>query len=81
MSKSVDRDKKQMYEMWGTTSLTTDYGVFEKIEQKKVLQEIVNDNYYSRKHDFSKQNEIHSKIRNDNDYDDWTYGTEPTYGV
>ena len=27
-----------------------------------------------------KQNEIHSKIRNDDDYDDWSYGTEPTYG-
>jgi len=29
---------------------------------------------------FKKQNEIHSKIRNDEDYDDWEYGTEPTYG-
>jgi hypothetical protein len=25
------------------------------------------------------QNELHQKIRNDEDYDDWTYGTEPTY--
>ena len=32
------------------------------------------------RHDFKKQNEIHSKIRNDDDYDDWGYGTEPTYG-
>jgi hypothetical protein len=33
-----------------------------------------------QKHDLSKQNEIHKKIRNDNDYDDWEYGTEPIYG-
>ena len=25
MSKSVDRDKNYMYEMWGTTKLATDY--------------------------------------------------------
>ena len=29
---------------------------------------------------FKKQNEIHEKIRNDEDYDDWDYGTEPFYG-
>jgi hypothetical protein len=23
---------------------------------------------------------LHEKIRNDEDYDDWTYGTEPNYG-
>jgi hypothetical protein len=23
---------------------------------------------------------LHEKIRNDEDYDDWDYGTEPTYG-
>jgi hypothetical protein len=23
---------------------------------------------------------LHEKIRNDEDYDDWEYGTEPTYG-
>jgi hypothetical protein len=23
---------------------------------------------------------LHEKIRNDADYDDWEYGTEPTYG-
>jgi hypothetical protein len=24
---------------------------------------------------------LHQKIRNDEDYDDWEYGTEPTYGT
>jgi hypothetical protein len=23
---------------------------------------------------------MHQKIRNDDDYDDWDYGTEPNYG-
>ncbi len=32
------------------------------------------------KHDFKKQIELHEKIRNDDDYDDWEYGTEPNYG-
>ncbi|AOV61550.1 hypothetical protein BOW92_gp167 [Synechococcus phage S-WAM1] len=31
-------------------------------------------------HDFEHQNEIHKKIRNDEDYDDWEYGTEPLIG-
>lgn len=29
------------------------------------------------KHDFSQQRLLHSQIRNDQDYDDWEYGTEP----
>jgi hypothetical protein len=28
-------------------------------------------------HDFDTQKELHQKIRNDPDYDDWEYGTEP----
>ena len=28
-------------------------------------------------HNFEVQKEIHQKIRNDPDYDDWEYGTEP----
>ena len=28
-------------------------------------------------HDFDTQKEIHRRIRNDPDYDDWDYGTEP----
>ncbi len=30
-----------------------------------------------RSHDFDVQKELHQKIRNDPDYDDWEYGTEP----
>lgn len=45
--------------------------------EKRVIQEIFNDG--APKHDFKKQNELHSKIRNDQDYDDWEYGTEPIY--
>ena len=31
----------------------------------------------SKSHDFEAQKEGHQRIRNDADYDDWTYGTEP----
>ena len=50
-----------------------------KINQQKMLREIANDDITPKKHDFITQNEIHQKIRNDKDYDDWEYGTEPLY--
>ena len=28
-------------------------------------------------HDFEVQKQVHQQIRNDPDYDDWEYGTEP----
>ena len=68
----VDRDKEYMHQMWGTTKLVTDY------DQKRVIQEVMHDT--APKHNFKKQVELHEKIRNDEDYDDWSYGTEPTYG-
>ncbi len=71
----VDRDKNYMYDMWGTDRLITDYG---DIPQKRVIQEVMHDT--APKHDFKKQVELHEKIRNDEDYDDWDYGTEPIYG-
>jgi len=33
-----------------------------------------------RNRKFEIQNQVHEKIRNDEDYDDWEYGTEPIYG-
>ncbi len=72
----VDRSKDYMKEMWGTTSLITDYQ--QQKNTKKVLQEIMHDS--APKHDLKKQTELHEKIRNDEDYDDWNYGTEPSYG-
>jgi len=80
MTKKVDKDQDFMSENWGTRYLSSEYGWESKIQRKKVLQEINLDNYSSKKHNFSTQNELHSKIRNDDDYDDWEYGTEPTYG-
>ena len=72
----VDRDSNYMREMWGTTQLITDYNTQQS--QKRVIQEVMHD--IAPKHNFSKQVELHEKIRNDEDYDDWEYGTEPTYG-
>ena len=72
----VGRDSNYMHTMWGTTMLATDY---QKIEnKKKVIQEIMHDDIPKNKYSLSE--EMHKKIRNDNDYDDWDYGTEPSYG-
>jgi len=49
-------------------------------QHQKMLREIANDNFTPKSEKFKKQNEIHEKIRNDDDYDDWDYGTEPSYG-
>ena len=86
----VDRDSNYMREMWGTTRLVTDYHQSEKMhdfldnlgnhQHQKMLREIANDDMTPKKHDFKTQNELYEKIRNDEDYDDWSYGTEPTYG-
>jgi hypothetical protein len=78
MGQPSDRNTEFMKQMWGTNGLVTDYGI---LEQKKMLREINNDVLVPKKHDFVTQNEIHEKIRNDNDYDDWEYGTEPLYEV
>ena len=61
--------------MWGTTKLVTDYDA--KLTTR-VIQEFMNDR--APKHDLKKQTDLHEKIRNDEDYDDWEYGTEPVYG-
>jgi hypothetical protein len=71
----VDRDTNYMYQTWGTTSLVTDY---QKRNKNRVIQEVMHD--LAPKHDLKKQTDLHEKIRNDDDYDDWSYGTEPTYG-
>jgi hypothetical protein len=71
----VDRDKNYMHQMWGTTKLITDY---QNQSPQRVIQEVMHDD--APKHNLKKQTELHEKIRNDEDYDDWEYGTEPTYG-
>ena len=63
-----DRNVNFMRQTWGTDNLN-----------KKILREINNDLLTPKKHDFEIQNELHEKIRNDEDYDDWEYGTEPLY--
>jgi len=71
----VDRDSNYMKSMWGTTRLITDYYT----DDKKVIQEVLHD--LAPPHKLYKQNELHEKIRNDVDYDDWEYGTEPVYNI
>jgi len=79
MTKKIDKDQNFMKSQWGTEFLASEYGWEEKIEKQKMLREINNDLLVPKKHDFAIQNEIHEKIRNDEDYDDWEYGTEPLY--
>jgi len=74
-----ERNTSYMMQMWGTNSLITDYSV--DMSKKQIIQEIMHDDLDVKKHDFKKANELHQKIRNDEDYDDWTYGTEPSYGI
>ena len=45
-------------------------------QHEKMLREVVGDH----KHDLKRQTLLHEQIRNDEDYDDWEYGTEPNYG-
>lgn len=44
------------------------------------METMSNEKFEDKKHDFKTQNDIHEKIRNDDDYDDWEYGTEPIFG-
>lgn len=74
MGKQSDRDSNYMLEMWGTTKLVTDY------QEKQLLREVDHEKNRKNLNKFKTQNEIHKKIRNDDDYDDWEYGTEPIFG-
>ena len=80
MTKKVDKDANFMKNEWGTEFLSSEYGWEEKISKQRMLREISNDDITPKKHDFATQNELHLKIRNDQDYDDWEYGTEPIFG-
>jgi hypothetical protein len=80
MTKKIDKDQNYMKEMWGTSYLANEYGWENKVQSQKMLREINHDDITPKKHDFHTQNEIHSNIRNDDDYDDWDYGTEPLFG-
>jgi hypothetical protein len=71
----VSRDPEYMKKMWGTMKLVTDYN---SNPTNRVIQEVMHD--LAPKHNFAKQSELHERIRNDEDYDDWEYGTEPVYG-
>ena len=71
----IDKDSNYMREMWSKNQLITDHNAEPK---KRVIQEVMHD--LAPQHNLKKQVELHEKIRNDEDYDDWEYGTEPTYG-
>lgn len=70
----VDRDSSYMYQMWGTNKLITDYQQTQKTLREVTFEEVLSN------HHLKEQAELHERIRNDEDYDDWEYGTEPIYG-
>ena len=61
--------------MWGNAVSSPEV---EPPKEKKVLQEIMHD--LAPSHDLKKQTDLHEKIRNDDDYDDWNYGMDVSYG-
>lgn len=74
----VDRDVEYMKKTFGTTCLVTDYRPMQE-GTKKFMREIAHDNMNPKLQHFKKQNELHQQIRNDDDYDDWEYGSEPEF--
>jgi hypothetical protein len=75
INRQVDRNPSYMHDMWGTAKLVTDYQ-----STPKTLKEVMYDEQSVKDHHLKDQAELHEKIRNDEDYDDWEYGTEPVYG-
>jgi hypothetical protein len=62
-------------DMWGDAQSPTETVT---PKRKQVIQEIMHD--LAPIHDLKKQTDLHEKIRNDDDYDDWDYGMEVSYG-
>ena len=81
----VDRDKKYMMEMWGTTKLVTDYENMDShndfldnlanYQHQKMLREIANDGLTPKKTDSHKKSEIYEKAEVDGEI----YEQKPLY--
>lgn len=74
-----DRDVNYMIENWGTNRLVTDYGSLTDVFAEDNSSSLVSETEMDMKDKYQMQNDAHSLIRNDDDYDDWEYGTEPSY--
>jgi hypothetical protein len=78
MGQPSDRNTNFMMNEWGTNKLITDYGSLDDLHSRLVVGENpLLEISGGMKEKFEYQNDIHLSIRNDNDYDDWEYGTEP----
>ena len=73
----TDYDSIENLEQPPTTLEGSHYSHGHGFHAARMLREITEDDMTPKKHNFKVQNEIHEKIRNDEDYDDWSYGTEP----
>jgi hypothetical protein len=74
MTKKVDKDENYMKKEWGTQFLSSEYGWEEKIKALEVPMKPLEGSHFSHGYSFYGSRE---EIRNDEDYDDWDYGTEP----
>lgn len=70
MGKPSDRNLEYMKEMWGTTSLITDYST-----NKKLLREVTTEKYTKATCD--EQTDLYAPKEEEDP--SWTYGVEPTY--
>lgn len=68
---NLPMDSNGIHQLWGMSDRSS--------SEKRIIQEVMYD--HAPKHDFKKQVELHEKIRNDDDYDDWNYGTDAVYGI
>ena len=72
-------DKGELFIQEGMTLITdtkSDKYLNKPKNSYNELREVVGDHV----HDLERQTMLHEQIRNDDDYDDWEYGTEPSYG-
>jgi len=58
-------------QMWSMTAQPPADAPMDALQQQDLQQQDL------QQHDFDVQKQLHQQIRNDPDYDDWEYGTEP----
>jgi hypothetical protein len=74
MTKKVDKDENFMKSQWGTQFLSSEYGWEDKIKALEVHPVPLEGSHFS--HGISPYLG-RPNIMNEDDYDDWEYGTEP----
>lgn len=74
MTTPTHNPQKLMHDLWKTKNSAPNQ------DSSDLIQEVMHDELLMKTKKFDSANDLHEKIRNDEDYDDWEYGTEPIYG-